>query len=238
MPAAARKSRGKTRRRRRPSAARLRRLLATEWGFWDRGLLHIAGIDEVGRGPLAGPVVAAAVILPPECWIDGVDDSKKLTAEKRSELFGQITGCALAWGVGAASAREIDTLNIRRATSLAMQRAIRRMPQPPDHLLVDGLRVPELDADGHTAIVDGDECVHCIAAASILAKVTRDRLMLRLAARHPAYGWERNKGYGTPEHLEALDRWGPTPHHRQSFQPVQYTFDDLLTIAELAADAY
>jgi ribonuclease HII len=227
----------KPKRVRKPSPQRLRKLLATEFGFWSSGVLHVAGIDEVGRGPLAGPVVAAAVILPEGCWMRGVDDSKKLTAEKRQELYGQIVASCVCWGVGAASAAEIDRINIRRATALAMQRAIRRLSCPPAHLLVDGLAVPELGLEAQTAIVDGDAKVHSIAAASIIAKVTRDRLMERLALRHPAYGWERNKGYGTPEHLEALDLHGPTKHHRQSFQPCQYTFDDLLSIAELAADA-
>jgi ribonuclease HII len=228
----------KTKRTRKPTAARLRKLLATEFGFWGLGVPHVAGVDEVGRGPLAGPVVAAAVILPEGCWIDGVDDSKKLTAEKRAALYERIVGSCVCWGVGAASPGEIDRINIRRATALAMQRAIRRLSCPPGHLLVDGLAVPELGLDGQTAIVDGDAKVHCIAAASILAKVTRDRLMERLAVRYPLYGWDRNKGYGTPEHLEALDRHGPTRHHRQSFQPVQYTFEDMLRVAELAEDAY
>jgi len=183
-------------------------------------------------------VVAAAVILPPGCWIDGVDDSKKLTHEKRVMLYERIVSSCVCWGVGAASAAEIDRINIRRATALAMERAIRRLRCPPGHLLVDGLAVPELGLEGQTAIVDGDAKVHCIAAASIVAKVVRDRLMERLAARHPAYGWERNKGYGTPEHLGALDLNGPTRHHRQSFQPVQYSFDELLRVEELAADAY
>jgi ribonuclease HII len=225
------------RRTRKPTPARLRKLLATEWGFWDAGLEHVAGIDEVGRGPLAGPVVAAAVILPAGCWIEGVDDSKKLSHDKRAMLFERIVGSCVCFGVGAASPAVIDRINIRRATALAMQRAIARLACPPLHLLVDGLPVPELGRERQTAIVDGDAKVHSIAAASILAKVTRDRLMERLALRHPAYGWERNKGYGTPEHLEALDRHGPTRHHRQSFQPVQYSFDETLSIAQLAADA-
>jgi ribonuclease HII len=223
MPAAS-KSRAKAaKRRRKPSPQRLRRLLATEWGFWDAGRLRIAGVDEVGRGPLAGPVVAAAVILPAETWIDGVDDSKRLNADRRLDLYEKIVRTAIVWGVGAASSREIDRINIRRATALAMQRAIARLGDV-DHLLVDGLAVPELGSETHTAIVGGDGCVHCISAASILAKVTRDRLMARLAPRYPEYGWERNMGYGTPEHLEVLDRLGPTPHHRRSFQPCQLDF--------------
>lgn len=229
MPAAKKKPAGKPARKRKPTPQRLRKLLATEWGFWGRGMIRVAGIDEVGRGPLAGPVVAAAVILPQDCWIDGVADSKKLNADRRLDLYEKIVRTALVFGVGAASPREIDRINIRRATALAMQRAIARLGGA-DHLLVDGLSVPELGTETHTAFVGGDGCVHCISAASIVAKVTRDRLMAKLAARYPQYGWERNMGYGTPEHLEALDRLGPTPHHRRSFQPCQIDFaEELLT---------
>ncbi|HEU0077562.1 MAG TPA: ribonuclease HII, partial [Longimicrobiaceae bacterium] len=142
-------------RKRKPSPQRLRRLLAWEWGFWDRGLARVAGVDEVGRGPLAGPVVAAAVILPCETWIDGVDDSKRLSADRRLDLYQKIVRTALVWGVGAASSREIDRINIRRATALAMQRAIRRLGDV-DPLLVDGRAVPELGTETHTAIVGGD----------------------------------------------------------------------------------
>ncbi len=219
----------KPKRTRRPSAARLRKLLAHEHVLWERGVPYVAGVDEVGRGPLAGPVVAAAVILPQGCWVPGVEDSKRLSAAQRVELVARIAGSCVAFGIGAASAREIDRLNIRRATALAMRRAIGRLPVPAGHLLVDGLPVPELGGpDAHTAVVGGDACVHCIAAASILAKVTRDRLMERLARRHPGYGWERNKGYGTREHLDGLARLGPTPHHRMSFAPVQLSFDPQL----------
>lgn len=232
----AQKSRTPAKRKRRPSAQRLRRLLATEWGFWERGMIRIAGVDEVGRGPLAGPVVAAAVVLPESAWIDGVDDSKRLNADRRLDLYEKIVRTAICFGVGAASAREIDRINIRRATALAMQRAVARLGGV-DHLLVDGLAVPELGTETHTAIVGGDGCVHCISAASILAKVTRDRLMARLAARYPQYGWERNMGYGTPEHLEVLERLGPTPHHRRSFQPCQLDFAGALLVADEAPGA-
>ncbi|MEW5929604.1 MAG: ribonuclease HII [Gemmatimonadota bacterium] len=204
---------------------RLRDPLSIERGFWSRGVSVLAGVDEVGRGPLAGPVVAAAVILPEGRCVDGADDSKRLAGPRREELVEEICACAVAFGVGAASAREIDAINIRRATALAMQRAVARLPVRPDHLLVDGLPVRELGLDTHTAVVEGDRLVHCISCASILAKVVRDRLMARLAARYPGYGWERNKGYGTPEHLSALARLGPTPHHRRSFAPVQLTLN-------------
>lgn len=200
---------------------RLRDLLDIERGFWGRGVHALAGVDEVGRGPLAGPVVAAAVVMPPECLVCGADDSKRLTARQREGLVEEIVRAAHAVALGAASAREIDRLNIRRATALAMQRAIRRLRMVPDHLLVDGLPVPELGLELQTAVVEGDSRVHSIACASIVAKVCRDRLMTRLAARYPDFGWDHNKGYGTPTHLAALARLGPTPHHRRSFQPVE-----------------
>lgn len=200
---------------------RLQSLLELERDLWGRGLLFVAGIDEVGRGPLAGPVVAAAVVMPPHCEVCGADDSKRLTARQRDELAREIVGSARAVAIGAASAREIDRINIRRATALAMSRAIRRLPVAPDHLVVDGLAVPELGLQSQTAVVGGDRRVHAVACASIVAKVCRDRLMTRLALRYPAYGWDRNKGYGTPEHLAALRALGASPHHRLSFQPVE-----------------
>jgi len=168
--------------------------------------------------------VAAAVVLPPGEFIEGADDSKRLTAPVRERLAEEIRRRALACGVGAASTREIDRLNILRATHLAMRRAVARLGIEPDHLLVDGLPVAEL-GEAQTAVVEGDHRVHSIACASILAKVTRDRLMRRLALRYPGYGWERNAGYGTREHREALERLGPTPHHRRSFAPVQLSFE-------------
>ena len=191
-----------------------------ERGFWSRGIERVAGIDEVGRGPLAGPVVAAAVILSPESDICGADDSKRLSPVQRTLLAEEILATAAAVAIGAASAREIDRLNIRRATALAMARALRRLQIAPDHIFVDGLPVPELGLEWQTAIVEGDHHVHSIACASIVAKVCRDRLMVRLGSRYPLYGWERNKGYATDEHREALLRHGPSPHHRRSFQPV------------------
>lgn len=185
-----------------------------------RGIERIAGIDEVGRGPLAGPVVAVALMLPSGCRIEGATDSKRLTAGVRERLAAEIERRALALGIGAASAREVDRLNIRKATELAMQRAVARLPITPEHLIVDGLPVPAL-GEAQTAVVGGDRLVHVVSCASIVAKVTRDRLMRRLAERYPGYGWERNAGYGTAAHLEALSRLGPTPHHRRSYAPVQ-----------------
>jgi ribonuclease HII len=178
-------------------------------------------VDEVGRGPLAGPVVAAAVVLPLECEIADAYDSKSVPAHRRDSIAIEIFRVALAVGIGAASPREIDLVNIRCATALAMQRAIRRLRVAPQHLLVDGLPVPELGLEWQTAVVEGDRRVHSIACASIIAKVCRDRLMQRLAPRYPGYCWETNMGYGTPAHLDALRRLGPTPHHRRSFQPVE-----------------
>ncbi|HEY8484940.1 MAG TPA: ribonuclease HII [Longimicrobiales bacterium] len=199
---------------------RLAELLAVESTFWARGLRHIAGVDEAGRGPLAGPVLAAAVIMPPGEAIPLVNDSKRLSRAVREKLAAEILRRAVSVGIGAASVREVDRLNILRATHLAMCRAVRRLQVAPEHILVDGLPVPAL-GPGHTAVVEGDRRVHSVACASIVAKVTRDRLMRRLAARYPGYGWERNAGYDTREHREALARLGPTPHHRRSFGPVQ-----------------
>lgn len=191
-----------------------------EAALWNAGRTIVAGIDEVGRGPLAGPVVAAAVVFPAgQQAIRGLRDSKVLPPEKRERLAAVIRARAIAVGIGAASVHEIDRLNIRRATILAMRRALARLALAPHEVLVDGLAVPELGC-AHVAIVDGDACCQSIAAASVVAKTVRDRLMRRLAARYPAYAWDDNKGYGTPEHLDALGALGPTRHHRMSFEPV------------------
>ncbi|MBC6440938.1 MAG: ribonuclease HII [Rhodospirillales bacterium] len=178
----------------------------------------VAGVDEVGRGPWAGPVVAAAVILDPTAIPEGLDDSKKLTARKRDALAEQIAVSA-AVGVGIANVAEIDRLNILAASMLAMTRAIEALAIAPAHALVDGNRAPSL-ACPVTTIVKGDGRSVSIAAASIVAKVTRDRMMTDLAKRHPGYGWERNAGYGTAEHRAGLERLGLTPHHRRSFKPI------------------
>lgn len=181
-------------------------------------------MDEAGRGPLAGPVVAAAVIFRPEVRVPGATDSKKLTEAVREELAVEIRRRALCIGVGAASPREVDRLNILRATHLAMRRALEHLTTEPDHILVDGLPVAEL-GEHHTAVVEGDSKSFTIACASIIAKTTRDRIMKRLAVRYPGYGWETNVGYGTPDHVSALGERGPTPHHRRSFVPVQLSLD-------------
>ncbi|MBT3497383.1 MAG: ribonuclease HII [Gemmatimonadales bacterium] len=209
-----------------PDSARLPRpqdLLEYERRFWGRGLF-MAGVDEAGRGPLAGPVVAAAVILPAGVSVDGADDSKQLSAQTREELYGAITSAALAFGVGAASVHEIDRRNILRATTVAMQRALDALDAQPDHIVVDGLPVKHLGRE-HDAVVGGDGIVHSIGCASILAKVVRDRLMQRLALRYPGYGWERNMGYGTAEHRAAIGELGLTPHHRLTFTGLQYALE-------------
>ena len=202
--------------RKRAQTWRMKKLLAMEQALWDQGVEHIAGVDEVGRGPLAGPVLAAAVILPVGVGIRGVDDSKKLTAEKRESLLLEIRQKALAIGVGAASSREIDRINILRASHLAMMRALRRLPVQPQHVFVDGLPIPAF-AYQHSAVIDGDAKVHCIACASIVAKVIRDRLMRMLSVRYPAYNWGHNCGYSTADHRAAIIEVGLTPHHRRSF---------------------
>ncbi|HSH75026.1 MAG TPA: ribonuclease HII [Longimicrobiales bacterium] len=206
-----------------PGTERPRNTLDYERRFWGRGR-SVAGVDEAGRGPLAGPVVAAAVVLPAEVWVEGADDSKVLSAGAREELYARIMSRAERVGVGAASAREIDRRNILRATTAAMRRALDRLGSPPDHVVVDGLPVVHLGR-AHEAVVDGDALIHSIACASIVAKVVRDRLMRRLAARYPAYAWDRNVGYGTVEHRAAIDAHGVTPHHRLTFTGLQYEIE-------------
>ncbi|CBV43674.1 ribonuclease HII [Halomonas elongata] len=181
---------------------------------------RLAGVDEVGRGPLVGPVVAAAVILDPRDPIDGLTDSKKLSAKRRESLDAEIRERALAWSVAEASADEIDALNIYHATHLAMRRAIDALNPAAEYLLVDGNRLPGHHVPGQ-AVVKGDARHAAIAAASILAKVARDAGMQTLDTRHPDYGFARHKGYPTREHLAALERLGPLPEHRRSFGPVK-----------------
>jgi ribonuclease HII len=182
----------------------------------ERGPL-LAGVDEVGRGPIAGPVVAAAVVMPPDMRaIRGVDDSKVLTALEREKLAGRIRERALSFSIGAASVREIERFNIYQASVLAMRRALERLSVHPDHVIIDGKTMRTLPVP-HTAIVHGDARCHSIACASIIAKVTRDHLMALLAKRYPAYTWERNVGYTTRAHIRGLDSHGITPHHRKSF---------------------
>jgi ribonuclease HII len=180
----------------------------------------IAGVDEVGRGPLAGPVVACAVVMPPERRaMPGINDSKALSAKKREELVKKIRSNALGIGIGAASVREIDRFNILQASVLAMRRALHRLPVTPDHVVIDGRRLRTLEIT-HTAVVHGDARCYSIACASIVAKITRDRVMHALASRYPAYRWDQNVGYATALHLHGIAANGITPHHRRSFLPV------------------
>lgn len=180
----------------------------------------IAGVDEVGRGPLAGPVVTAAVILDPDNLIDGLADSKKLTEKRRELLEPLIKQHALAWALGRAEPDEIDELNILQATLVAMQRAVEALNYAPAHVLVDGIHAPKLGCPV-TTVIKGDQSEPAIAAASILAKVARDREMLEMERLYPGYGFAKHKGYPTKDHQLALMELGPSPIHRHSFRPVQ-----------------
>jgi ribonuclease HII len=185
-----------------------------------RGILLIAGLDEAGRGPLAGPVVAAAVVFLEHRRFTGLNDSKKLAPEFRAELFAQITGAShIHWAVSVQNVVTIDAINILRATHRAMREAIAALPSPPEHVLIDGLPVPNFPSP-QTAVIGGDRLSLSIAAASIIAKVTRDRIMDKLDALYPQYGFRRHRGYATPEHLATLRKYGPCPLHRFSFSPV------------------
>lgn len=181
-----------------------------------RGYLRVCGIDEAGRGPLAGPVCAVAVILPDGLEIEGLNDSKKLTEKKREALFDVITARAEAYGIGWASEQEIDQVNILQATFLAMTRAVEALSLPADFALVDGNRMPPLSIPGEI-IVKGDGKAACIAAASVLAKVSRDRALRELDQRHPEYGFAQHKGSGTKAHYAAIKQYGLLPEHRRSF---------------------
>ena len=183
------------------------------------GILCLAGVDEVGRGPLAGDVVTAAVILPENHQIEGLADSKVLSARQRENLYADIIGQAECWAVGRASVEEIDRFNILQATLMAMRRAVLSLELKPNYVVVDGNRLPQWEYASE-AVVKGDGRVDVISAASIIAKVVRDAEMLALDSHYPGYGFAANKGYGTPQHLEALQRLGPTPIHRRSFAPV------------------
>lgn len=193
--------------------------LRFERRLWRSGVEAVAGLDEAGVGPMAGPVVSAAVMFAPEAFIKGVHDSKQLTPERRGELYDRIIESALAWAVGVADPLEIDQLNIYWATRLAARRALAALKLTPSHVLVDGREIASL-VYPQTAIVGGDRKSFCIAAASILAKVTRDRMMCEYDARYPGYGFAQHKGYCTPEHFTALRALGPSPIHRRSFAPV------------------
>ena len=192
-----------------------------DWFAYERravssGYSLVCGIDEAGRGPLAGPVYAAAVILPIDCEIEGLNDSKKVSEKKREQLFDVILEKAVAYGIGSASAEEIDCINILQATFLAMGRAVAAMKQPADWALVDGNRMPPLPIPGET-VVKGDAQCASIAAASILAKVSRDRVLRELDQMYPQYGFAKHKGYGTKAHYDAIKQFGILPEHRKTF---------------------
>ena len=197
--------------------------LAYESLFWSRGR-SVAGVDEAGRGPLAGPVIAAAVVLPEGVQVERAGDSKKLSRTLREELYAEILTKASSVGIGSGSVQEIDKHNILNATTLAMNRALTQLSEEPGHVVVDGLPGKKLEWE-HEAVVGGDGLVHSIGCASIVAKVTRDRLMTRLALRYPGYSWEKNAGYGTASHRAAIKKLGLTPHHRITFGGLQYELD-------------
>lgn len=184
-----------------------------------QGYRRIAGLDEAGRGPLAGPVVAAAVVLPRRCILSGLDDSKRVLPEDRDRLYDAIRFQAVWWGIGLATADEIDSINILEATRVAWRRALGNLPESPDFLLIDGTTVSGVNLP-QRAVVKGDRLSLSIAAASILAKVHRDRLMLEYHQQFPDYRFDLHKGYPTPQHLRLLSRFGPCPLHRRSFRPV------------------
>jgi ribonuclease HII len=204
----------------RSEGQRLRKLLQFENALWAAGVLHVAGVDEAGMSPLAGPVAAAAVIFEPGSRIPGVDDSKKLDAPTRDKLAVEIEGRAVAWSVAFAEVEEIDRVNIYWAGLLAMRRAVEALLPAPQHILLDARRLKELTTP-QQAIVNGDGKSLTIAAASILAKTARDALMCKLDAEHPGYGFSKHKGYPVREHLAALERLGASPVHRRSFAPVR-----------------
>jgi ribonuclease HII len=204
--------------------------LSFEWEqrFWGRGIEVVAGVDEAGRGPLAGPVVVAAVVVAPGTIIEGVNDSKKLTPARRDRLYDIIMEKALSVGTAVIPVGIIDEINIFQATLRGMQQAVASLRMTPGQVLVDGPHHPP-SALPHLAIVDGDAKVFSIAAASVVAKVTRDRIMMGLHRDFPQYGFDRHKGYGTPDHLAALRRYGPCEHHRKSFhmpQREEYSADE------------
>ena len=197
---------------------KVRAFRTLENAFRRMGFNHVAGVDEVGRGCLAGPVVAAAVVLDPARYVPRVCDSKTVTAQERERLYVKITRTAVAWGVAAAEPDEIDTVNIHQASLRAMRRAVLSLAPCPDCVLVDAFRIPDL-LMAQRAVVHGDSRCTAIAAASIVAKVTRDRLMHELHSRDPRYGFDRHKGYATRDHLDAVARYGYSAIHRRSFRP-------------------
>jgi len=202
---------------RKKEISRLEKMLSEEKMLWEKGFRFIAGLDEAGRGPLAGPVVAAAVVLSPGTLIENLNDSKQLSAARRRFLYEEIILKAQAYGLGSATREEIDHYNIHQATFMAMKRALEKLSAKPDYLLVDGFPLPGSSCP-QKALRGGDALSLSIAAASVLAKVTRDNLMLKLHDQYPQYGFNRNMGYGTGDHCAALNNYGPCPAHRTSFR--------------------
>lgn len=195
---------------------RMIQIFSYETHAWSEGFAFVAGLDEAGRGPLVGPVVAAAVILDPKCDWTGIDDSKKLSANQRNYFYDKITSDALFYGIGQATHDEIDAINILQATKLAMKRAIHAMGIEPDYLLIDAVKLADIPIK-QMSLIKGDSKSASIAAASILAKVTRDRLLIELDMAHPQYGFAQHKGYGTKAHYEAISQYGLIPEYRKSF---------------------
>lgn len=199
-----------------------------EEALYDQGNQLICGVDEAGRGPLAGPVVVAACILPPFLRIEGINDSKQLTAKKREELFKIIVKNAVSYQIVFVSEADVDLLNIYQATKKGMLEAIRGLEVTPDHVLIDAMPLGELKIP-HTSIIHGDARCASVAAASILAKVTRDEFMEKMDVKYPNYGFKKNKGYGTKAHMEALEKYGPCPIHRKTYAPVSKYFSRQLS---------
>jgi ribonuclease HII len=201
--------------------SRLKQMSIWEKRLRSQGFLRIAGIDEAGRGPLAGPVVAAACILPEDVFFANLNDSKQLSAEEREILFQEIISCPhLLYGIGIIDVGTIDRVNILQATFLAMRKAIESLPLPPDYILIDGSQIPQFSIPTES-IIKGDRLSISIAAGSILAKVTRDRIMVELDQKHPHYGFKQHKGYATEQHILAIHTHGPCSVHRRSFDPVK-----------------
>jgi ribonuclease HII len=222
--------------RRREKLQKEQERLAKMWEFENKartkGYRFIAGVDEAGRGPLAGPVVAAAVILPEDFDVTGLNDSKQLTVEERLALRQRIEADAIAIGIGIVDAEEIDRINILQATYQAMRLAIAQLSPAPDYILADAVTIPGISIS-QEGIIKGDARSHSIAAASIIAKTTRDALMIEYGKKYPEYGFEKHMGYSTPEHLSAIERHGPCPIHRKSFAPIK----TMLEVASSKLDA-
>lgn len=195
---------------------RLKHMLEIEESLYEKGYHFVCGVDEAGRGPLCGPVVAAAVILPKDECIEGVNDSKKLTEKKREKLYDEIIEKAISYGIGISDVSVIEEVNILNATKIAMKKAIENLQIKPDYVLIDGNQMINIDIPGNT-VVSGDAKSESIAAASILAKVTRDRMLIEYDKKYPEYGFVKHKGYGTKAHIEAIGKYGLTPIHRPSF---------------------